>query len=98
MDWFTADTHLQHKGKPPPEGSGGIIRMAKRPFETIEEHDDALIERWNARVGPRDTVWHLGDFELGDQKNRRELGARLNGGNNLIWGNHEEEKIITRLG
>jgi calcineurin-like phosphoesterase family protein len=99
MDWFTADTHLGHKGKSVEEGgSGGIIRMSKRPYASIEEHDEDLIRRWNERVGPKDTVWHLGDFALGDQKRIPGIVARLNGRINLCWGNHDDKKIIGRLG
>lgn len=98
MEFFTADTHLQHKGKPKEEGgSGGIIGLMKRPYASIEEHDEDLIARWNARVGPKDTVWHLGDFALGDQKKVPEIVARLNGTINLIYGNHDDLRILKRL-
>ena len=26
--------------------------------------DEFLIARWNEKVGPADTVWHLGDFAV----------------------------------
>ena len=51
--FFTADTHF---------GDDAIRRYENRPFTDIEEMDRELIARWNAVVGPADTVWHLGDF------------------------------------
>ncbi len=51
-----ADTHWSHQARL------GTRLGLNRPFANIEEHDEALIARWNAAVGPDDTVWHLGDF------------------------------------
>ncbi|PIK72043.1 MULTISPECIES: hypothetical protein [Methylobacterium] len=34
----------------------------RRPFASIEEHDETLIANRNAAVGTDDTVRHLGDF------------------------------------
>ena len=47
-----------------------------------------LIERWNAVVGPDDTVWHLGDVarRAGDVPG---LLARLNGIKHLLRGNND---------
>ena len=75
------DTHFGHSN---------VIRFqsAHRPFQTIEEHDEALVERWNATVKPKDTVWHLGDVLFG-QEAFKTL-ARLNGRKKLIMGNHDQ--------
>ena len=50
--FFTADTHF---------GDHRTINIARRPFADTAAMDTALIERWNAVVGPQDVVWHLGD-------------------------------------
>ncbi len=50
--FFTSDTHF---------GDARRIRIDKRPFASIAEHDAGLIARWNETVGPNDEVWHLGD-------------------------------------
>lgn len=80
--FFIGDTHFGHRG---------ILKFTKtrpfRPFETIEEHDEEIIRRWNATVGPKDTVWHLGDFCFG--KRNIELAGRLNGNKKLVMGNHD---------
>lgn len=98
-DFFTADTHFQHAGKPQPDGSlGGIIKYARRPFASVEEMDEALIRNWNAVVGQDDDVWHLGDFAMGNQDRVPALRARLNGRVHLIWGNHDKRETIIRSG
>lgn len=58
-----------------------------RPWDTTEEMDDALVDRWNADVRPKDKVYHVGDVAI----NRKALKtlARLNGEKILIKGNHD---------
>jgi len=58
-----------------------------RPFTSNEEMDEAMVERWNAKVGPNDTVYHLGDVVI----NRKSLHhvKRLNGKKRLVRGNHD---------
>ena len=58
-----------------------------RPFATIEDHDRALVERWNATVNPKDTVWHLGDVFFG--KDGHLVLASLHGLKKLVLGNHD---------
>ena len=70
MIWFTSDTHFGHEN---------IIKYCDRPFASVEEMDEALIARWNEVVCPSDTVWHLGDFTLGDVWRARSYFKRLNG-------------------
>lgn len=51
--------------------------------------NEALIANWNATVAPDDTVYHLGDFGLGDKATWKPILERLNGYKVLIVGNHE---------
>lgn len=83
-----SDTHFSHRlmaHGTHPDGS------KIRPFNSVEEHDDALVERWNAVVKPKDRVYHLGDVAI----NRRGLVQlqRLNGRKCLIKGNHDIFKL-----
>jgi calcineurin-like phosphoesterase family protein len=58
-----------------------------RPFTSTEEMDETMIERWNAKVKPGDTVYHLGDVVI--NKKSLHLVSRLNGRKILIRGNHD---------
>lgn len=79
--WFTADTHFGH---------ASIIRFSNRPFSSVEDMDETLIQRWNERVKPDDVVWHLGDFAFHKSKEQLiTLFDRLNGHKCLITGNHD---------
>lgn len=81
--WFTSDTHFAHRN---------IIEFCGRPFASVDEMDRAMVERWNARVQPGDTVYHLGDFAFGPYENIGKFRARLNGEINLILGNHDRSR------
>lgn len=78
--WFTSDTHFGH---------GAILRLAARPYATVEAMDDDLVARWNAVVAPADTVWHLGDFSFRSARSIVAYRARLNGTIHLVAGNHD---------
>lgn len=85
--FFTADTHFFH---------AGVIAMSARPFASIEEHDEALIAAWNAVVGPRDEVWHLGDFGMrGAPERYAQIFKRLRGRKYLVRGNHDRQKTTS---
>ena len=85
MRWFTADTHFGHKN---------IIRLAHRPFSTVDEMDEAMIRRWNMVVNKDDEVWHLGDFCFGKRSRQEDILARLHGEKHLIFGNHDSHKRV----
>jgi calcineurin-like phosphoesterase family protein len=68
--FFTADTHFGH---------ARIIDYCSRPFVDVDEMDEALITRWNERVGDDDTVYHLGDFTLKSRGFARRMFGRLRG-------------------
>ncbi len=81
--WFTADLHFRHDK---------IRLWCKRPFATIEEHDEALVRAWNARVRPGDRVYVCGDFcWRGDPSNILE---RLNGELYFLEGNHDGKPTL----
>lgn len=80
MIYYTADPHF---GYPP------ILAQTGRPFVSVEEMDRSLIDNWNSRVTPDDTVYLLGD--LGGHCTpfpERQLST-LYGHKHLIRGNHD---------
>lgn len=82
--FVTADTHFGHKN---------IISYCNRPFNSVQEMDDAIVEKWNSKVGINDTVFHLGDMLWGRDDNVKEaidLIYSLNGKIYLIPGNHDK--------
>lgn len=68
--WFTADNHFGHEN---------IIEYCNRPFKTVEEMDTKLIDNWNDVVRSGDTVYHLGDFCLGNGNLADVYFNQLNG-------------------
>lgn len=82
--FFTSDTHFNH---------ANIIGYCNRPWLNVDEMNRGLIERWNATVGPEDTVWHLGDFAMGQYDLAAPIFEQLNGTKRLIVGNHDSTKV-----
>ncbi len=78
--WFIGDTHFGHKN---------ILEYEKeaRPFSTLTEMHEVMIDRWNSVVGDDDTVYHLGDFCFG--KHNISIAERLKGKKKLVMGNHD---------
>lgn len=84
--FLTADTHFGH---------AGIMAMSGRPFSSVEEHDELLIQSWNAVVRPKDEVWHLGDFAMGSSPERcAQIFRRLRGRKILVRGNHDRARTL----
>lgn len=83
--WFTSDTHFCHD-KP--------FVYEPRGFSSIQEMNEAVIERWNSVVAPDDTVYHLGDLMLMDNEGGLECLSRLNGAICFVSGNHDTDRRI----
>ena len=82
MLWFTGDEHFNH---------GNIItKFVFRPFSTTAHMNTELIGRYNSRVKPGHTTYHLGDFKISaDGPDTHELIGMLNGNHVFIKGNHD---------
>jgi len=80
MIYFTSDQHFGHKN---------IITYSNRPFENEREMDNYIINKYNERVSPDDTVYHLGDFGICEDWRKREILVQLNGKKILVLGNHD---------
>ena len=86
--YFTADQHFFHKN---------VISFEQRPFETVEEMNEALVQAWNRVVSYHDTVYVLGDFVFHKYANWIEIFERLMGDIVFIRGNHDDRKVLKRL-
>lgn len=90
--FLISDTHFGHKGVTEFLRNDG---SKLRPFSTVEEMDEALIENWNSIVRPEDKVYHLGDFCI--NRKALKIGHKLNGTKILIKGNHDVFRISEYL-
>jgi len=93
--WFISDTHFFHENILTFEKDDG--HKCRSEFSSVEEMNEIMVERWNARVKPGDKIWHLGDVALGLKGSEYEtklhpLLNRLNGRKDLVIGNHDKIK------
>ncbi|MBQ3702497.1 MAG: fructose-bisphosphatase class III [Oscillospiraceae bacterium] len=79
MVFFIADPHFGHEN---------VLRLCNRPFETIEQMNETLIQNWNHRVTGSDNIYIIGDmfFRCEDPE---AILRRLHGKKHLIVGNHD---------
>lgn len=79
MIYFTSDLHFGHRN---------VMNYCNRPFSSLEEMHQYIIETWNNTVTSEDTVYMLGDFSL-NPKWSDQIVPLLNGTKILIPGNHD---------
>ena len=83
--WFSSDLHFNHNRQ--------FIYQA-RGFETLEEMNQTIIERFNSLVKPEDDLYLLGDTMLGKLEDSKPLVAALNGKKHFIIGNHDNSNRV----
>lgn len=83
--FVTSDTHFGHDRE---------FVWGPRGFTNYVDHDNEVIRRWNAVVGPDDIVYHLGDVMLGDNAHGMDCLRQLNGTIYIIPGNHDTSTRI----
>lgn len=87
--WFISDTHFFHANMLKfLDATGNRIR----PFNSLDEMHQTMIERWNAVISPQDYVYHLGDVTFQYHRPFQELMWSLKGHKRLIVGNHDKLK------
>ena len=87
-----SDTHFGHRalveGRKTADGPRKPMDRGRHTdFDSVEEHDEIMIARWNALVRPQDKVYHLGDVVM--SKTNLKIVSRLMGKKTLILGNHD---------
>lgn len=87
--WAISDTHFFH---------ANILKFLDkdgnriRPFNSLGEMHQKIVENWNSAVGKNDYVYHLGDVTFQYHRPFQELMWSLNGHKRLIVGNHDKLK------
>jgi calcineurin-like phosphoesterase family protein len=82
MIYVSSDLHFGH--------DRGFI-YEPRGFSSIQEHDEAIIERFNSVVRPDDDLYLLGDQMLGDNEHGLDCLRQLNGKLHILFGNHDTD-------
>lgn len=77
---FYSDPHFGHEN---------VVTYSKRPYSSIEEHDEALIANYNFAIRSQDTVIWLGDCFFMPMEKSQAIMRRLNGNKILVWGGHD---------
>lgn len=86
--FFISDTHFGHANMLNFFNYDGT---RTRPFDSIEEVDELMIENWNKVVKQEDKIYHLGDVSFGSSFD--VVMPRLNGTKVLIKGNHDRYQL-----
>ncbi len=81
MILYTSDLHFGH---------GNVIKFDNRPFNDPDEMDHVMIELWNGRVQPEDTVYIVGDLCYRSKHPAEWYLRQLKGHKYLILGNHDQ--------
>lgn len=81
--WLTSDLHFYHKN---------ILKYqsATRPFASVEDMNEAIIEHWNSVVSKNDVVIDLGDMFFAPQEECEAILKRLKGKIIHLAGNHSK--------
>ena len=79
--WFTSDLHLGH-----------TFIAKTRKFQSIDEHDDSLIETINKMVHRRDKLYILGDLAFSDKGMCAARNIQCKNVE-LILGNHDKYPV-----
>lgn len=82
LNYYISDLHLLHEN---------VLRFDNRPFESIKEMQETIVNNWNRKVTNGDTVYILGDVSMrGKKEDLIALVATLKGRKVLVKGNHDD--------
>jgi len=76
-------------------GHPNIMKYENRPFTSVDEMDETIINNWNKTVKKDDKVFILGDVSFYNKEKTKEIISRLNGYKTLIIGNHDKSRSVT---
>lgn len=97
MIWFIGDTHFYD-----PRPAVFANQYLRKDYSSIQEYSDSmdtrLMSSWNDVITDDDTVYHLGDVGTFCDINEASTTIRgLKGKKILIMGNHDMERLDTRV-
>lgn len=86
--FITSDIHFSHRK---------ILEYCpdSRPFSSVEDMNEAIVDNWNKKVTNEDEIFILGDVSFGKPIETCEFLERLNGKSfKLVLGNHDSSKYL----
>ena len=84
MIYYISDTHFRDQA---------IFDKCKRPFKTLSEMEQTIINNWNNKVRVDDVVYVLGDLVKDDDTAAIQIFNKLKGHKHLIVGNHDHQLL-----
>ena len=78
--WLTSDFHFCHDRE---------FVWKARGFESVDEMNQAIVDRFQSKIQPEDTLYILGDCMLNDNEKGEEYLAQIPGKKIFIRGNHD---------
>ena len=86
--WITSDLHFGHTN---------IMKFCPQTRERFRNDvnymNEAMVQEWNAKVKPEDTVYILGDVAFMPASKASQYMNRCNGTKILIEGNHDRKAL-----
>lgn len=86
--FYISDAHISHEN---------VIKFDNRPFNSIEEMNQTIMNNWNETVKNDDVVYCLGDMHWGKADEVYEYFKQLNGKKICINGNHTLKNMPSKL-
>ena len=83
--YITSDTHFSHST---------MIQKSWRPFKSVTEMNQVIIDNWNNTVSDDDTVYFLGDFAF--SKDKEVILSQLRGNIIMVKGNHDKLSLTRK--
>lgn len=88
MRWFTSDWHFGHVR---------IMEFCPQRYDylgipigaSLEEMNEAIVNKLNQFIQPDDEVWVLGDVAMGKRDVSMTYVSQINGYKHLVMGNHD---------
>lgn len=82
--WISSDLHFYHKN---------VIGFCNRPYDSVEEMNEGIINNFNSVIKPEDKLILLGDLAFTSPLKAKKLIDRINGKKFLVVGNHDSRLV-----